>query len=475
MERKKSIPKLLSFFLFFCIFLSGCNDNPQQPSGSSSQPDILDTGSSRQDASLSGSSQLSSSDVKTENHIPDENAENVILIGLFRHAYDDINKMAAQFNQDQSQYKVELKQYDNYTAFITDILRRQGADIFSLWEMPVEALTQKGILEDLTPYFASSDVVKKEDLVSPIWKAGTIGDKMSCLIPSFTFEGIIVEKGHTQNGGWTVADYFELAGEYPEGMINRDIADPVNLFLNDLMLSPDPYINWEEGTCNFADSDFISFLEELKGYSEKKYNINPSGTLAERLYKREYLTLRTQVLKNRFMSDYLHLKTMLGDEFELAGYPSVGGEPYYRMIYSYAFGMNALSDKKEGAWAFLEYLLSGPVQEKYAESAYPARLDVLNNTLQEVIDRDPKEYTTFGSYNNYTEERENGLPPFTEEDRQYILEMLDYVERPSVMVSGDVAYILLGELKLYFSGDKTAEEVADLIQNRVQLYLDEMQ
>ena len=39
---------------------------------------------------------------------------------------------------------------------------------------------------------------------------------------------------------------------------------------------------------------------------------------------------------------------------------------------------------------------------------------------------------------------------------------------------GEIGSIISEELQAYFTGDKTVEETAKIIQNRVQLYLDEM-
>lgn len=108
------------------------------------------------------------------------------------------------------------------------------------------------------------------------------------------------------------------------------------------------------------------------------------------------------------------------------------------------------------------------------EGQIPARLDLVNQILQDALDFDKEQYTGFSSYNSFTEESEEGRAAFTEEDRQAILNMIDHTKRFSVMSSGDIAYIILEELKLYFGGSKTAEDTAAIIQNRVQLYLDEM-
>lgn len=470
--RKKILPKLLAVVLLPCLLLCGCGDTSNKESGSSLQPEISKTDNPPQVTPEYKGYPTVPPVTQTANDALDANAENVITLGVITRYNDEIMKMTTRFNEEQTQYKVKVVQY-GYDDFIMDIMRKQGPDIFSMYDLAVDILAQKGILEDLTPYFVSSDVVNQEDILGSVWEAGTIGGKMVRLIPYFDFEGILVEKGYTNNGGWTVEDYFALAQKYPEGMINKDIADPANLFLNDLRATPELYIDWEAGTCSFDSSEFIELLEELKKYSKKTYDISPSGTPAERLHKKEYLTWRVQVYTLDNMGEYLHLKTMLGDEFELAGYPGVSDEPYYCMMYEFALGMNSFSSKKEGIWAFFEYLFSKPIQEEFAKGNFPARMDVLNQTLHDAMHFELNGRRYF-SYNSFTQEMEEGRLDFTEEDRQDILEMLDQVKRPDVMGSGDITYIILDELKLFFDGSKSAKDTAAIIQNRVQLYLDEM-
>lgn len=458
--------KLPATLLLACLFLNSCGNPTAQPSDVSQQ----------NSASPADGSQAISSDAPDESLTIKGEADNEITIAVWGNAaYEEFQKTALPFNWLQSEYQVTLKRYGNPDLLAADIMRGEGADLFFLRDLPVEALTQKGILEDLTPYFTSSDTVHQEDLLNPVWKAGIIDDKMTCLIPAFYFEGIIVEKGHTVNGAWTISDYLSLAEQYPNSKICQDIGAPQSLFLNDLLLAPELYIDWEAGTCSFTSDDFIEFLEGLKEYSEKKYDITFTNTPADMLYNRHFLTYRTQIMSSRYMCDYISLNEMLGDEFELAGFPGLNrDEPHYRMIYPYALGMNAFSEKKEGAWAFLEYLLSESVQEDYAAVAYfPARLDTFENMLQEAININLEEYTV-GFTNPYTEETERLRSPLTEEEGTALLDILDHVERFSVMNSGEIAYILIGELKLFFDGSKTAEEAADIIQNRVQVYLDEM-
>ena len=62
---------------------------------------------------------------------------------------------------------------------------------------------------------------------------------------------------------------------------------------------------------------------------------------------------------------------------------------------------------------------------------------------------------------------------FTEEDKESLLYILDHASPPTVLQGGAFWAILNEELGAFFAGDKTAEETARIIQNRVTTYLKE--
>ena len=63
-------------------------------------------------------------------------------------------------------------------------------------------------------------------------------------------------------------------------------------------------------------------------------------------------------------------------------------------------------------------------------------------------------------------------PPITDEQVERLLYLVENARGDKL--KDEIIYeILYDELELYYSGDITAKEVAEKIQNRVQLYLDE--
>lgn len=456
MKKGKLWARMAAAVLSCCLLLSGCGEGAGETKQSGSVPQT-------------GSSVPASQPGNEEDPEVDENT--IVVGGWIKDR--NLEKMAQRFNQEQSRYKVVVRQINNLTM---ELMRKKGPDLIDLSHCPVEEFARKGVLEELAPYFNNSSEVQLDDLLEDIKRLGTVDGKLTSLILSFSFQGIAVEKGHTRNGGWTLEDYIALAEQYPEIRICEKINDPVNLFLNDLAFAAEGYISWKDYTCSFDSDSFINLLEKIDAYSRRKYDFVTSGTSAERLRRRDYLTCRITVYPDSYMQNYLQMREMMGEEYELAGFPSVTGEPQYKLFTEYHLGINAASEKKEAAWAFLEYLLSEGMQDDQLrkQARFPARKDVLEAYFQELIGMKNDEEVD-PIFNMFTEEYQMGRIPFTEEDRAALMAMLEHMEAAQTMFAETTQTIIAEELSAYFKSDKTAKDAAGIIQNKIRIYLMEQQ
>lgn len=429
----------------------------------------------------------------------------VITLGTF----GEVMKTSAMceavsaFNRFQEQYFVYIESYSSYRQFTMDVARKQGTDLYDLsWGCRADNLVNKGILEDLTPYVENSGAVDRELIVDSVWRAGSVDDKLYFVIPSFRCSGILVEKGYTRDGAWSGKDFLDLAKKYPGSMLNDSIKSPVSQLINSLLEYMGAFFDWRSMTCSFDSDEFISLLETLKDLADYKYeDVDENATPAEQLYGKVYLTKNVLICQDEGVLSYRNIVNTFGDDFEIAGLPSADGSLRYAMRYDQIYGMNAASEKKEGAWAFLEFLLSENYQQpnppgildkdeyeiveedsdsnitwiyggSYMNTAFPARKDMLEKGLQANIDYvDEKD-----SYhiNPYTGEREKGYAGFTGKDKQAVLRIIDNAYRPSYD-TGDytILIILQEETEPFFLGQKSAADVAEIIQSRMSLYLAE--
>lgn len=466
-----------------CLCLSGCGaKNPENK-------DSETTGSSPEPTqSPAPTHEDYYSAPMPEQTIPE--GRETVTLGIFGkvNVWSPMYKAVNAFNQAQEKYFVKIEAYNNIDRFRMDLARKQGTDLYSVYMgVNPENLVTQGVFEDLTPYFEKSDAVGRDDIVDAVWRAGSVGDKLYFLIPCFICHGILVEKGHTKEGAWSGKDYIELGKRSPGSMLNQTIQTPTSQFLSELEEYMLAFVNWEDRTCSFDSDAFIALLEDLKALSSYKYEaVDGQATTAELIHGKTYLSTFVTIQMDSGLHSYREIKDAFGDGYEIAGLPTADGSLKYDLdCFEQIYGMNAASQNKEGAWAFLEYLLSEEYQQpeppNYIQDYesplggyFPARKDSLEKGLQAYIDyvKDPNE-KIFYVTNRYSKEKKEGFEGFTEEDRQAVLRIIDnsyrlFSARDSVLLT-----VLVEETEAFFQGQKSAKDVAKIIQSKITLYLTE--
>lgn len=480
---KNFLKTVITCALLCCLCLSGCgkkelDSKNKEAAGSGEKQNQPTQGEPEERALMPG--QI----------IPE--GRNIVTLGIFGKVYDSspMRKAVDAFNQAQEKYFVQIEVYNDINRFLIDIARKQGTDLYDLyWGVNADDYITKGIFEDLTPWFEGSSAVGRDDIVDAVWRAGSVDDKLYFLIPSFTCNGILVEKGYTREGAWSGKDYLELGKKYPGSMLNSAIQDPSTQILSHLKEYMGAFINWEDRTCSFDGDAFISLLEDLKTLSSYNYEpVERTDTTAELLHGKRYLSDFVLVRMDPGMYSYRDIKDTFGDSYKIAGVPTVDGSLRYSLgYYDQIYGMNAASENKEGAWAFLEYLVSKEYQQPalpndmaglYASTLagdFPVRKDSLEQGLQAFVDyvEDPAEKNV-RHMNKYTQEvTGEGYGGFTEEDKQEVLRIIDNSYRQSFGNGHALLAILFEETEPFFQGQKSAEDVANIIQSKVSLYLAE--
>lgn len=131
---------------------------------------------------------------------------------------------------------------------------------------------------------------------------------------------------------------------------------------------------------------------------------------------------------------------------------------YHRFQSFLLLGINRDSNVKEGAWTFLEYLLSEETQqwEPQAMGYFPVRRE------------------GFAQYIS-VEGIDNAGSPISaaQEEKDALQELAEHAYLDPYRLYDPLYDIILEECDAYFAGDKSIEQVTGNIQNRVTLYLQE--
>ena len=161
-------------------------------------------------------------------------------------------------------------------------------------------------------------------------------------------------------------------------------------------------------------------------------------------------------------------KELLEFAMEYGGKDS--GKESGNLIYESLLAVNQACAHPEGAVAFQQYMLGEETQDGLARdsaergvSGYPVTSDALGAMYVYAQDRQ----NSMG-YARATG-RERGLAPETLEKLKKLIESAKPVAEPDDYISE----IIAAETPAYFAGQKSAEEVCGILQNRVRLYLDE--
>lgn len=386
-------------------------------------------------------------------------------ISTYEIPWEEVTKMVSSFNRQSSAYQVELQPYESIDDFYMDLVRGQGPDIIHLDCLQVAVLADKEVLENLEPYFDASNIVKTEDLLPSIKRAGTVGGKLRAVIPEFRIEALLVDKNAVSGEGWTADAFLTLAEKNPNSQLLPHSNAYKNMILNTVLTGDiDSYIDWQEGCCSFDRPEFTELLRRIQELpTPDRERIDPLSPGYFEEYWKQF-TEKAYLVREKYISGLCSLEPESlynggglseGDYARLIGQPNGSGEPYFELMTEYAFAINSASPQKEGAWAFLEYLLSEEYQSDNARYGFPVRTDSFDAYMEKEM--------IFRTKVNVSEK-----------DREYLRWMIDHAYWKSENAYClDIRMIVSEETEALWAGDCSAETAARNIQSRVSIYLAE--
>ena len=423
-----------------------------------------------------------------------------ITLGVIEYTAD-LQEQVTYFNGVSEKYQIVVEEYcsninngEQIEAAMTrlqmDLASGSGPDLFINYAgMSVSQLADKGILEDLYPYIREDEVLQKADYFESVldyysWKGELYTLPESFYLSGFSSRESIVPED-TIEEGMTVAELVQcFASQEGNASMVKTMAqeDMLNYFLMDTYHQ---YVDWEQGTCNFESKDFIDILEVAAKYGATEAELQERWSLSmEELQKRGSSMYEPCLISSVWA--YKSLKIPEDAEVFL-GCPVEDGETSNGITFSASgdlFHINAASENKEGAWEFIrcfqlpEYfqwkmekygasVMTFPSHKKYFDRLFDMWMETETITDENGEEQEMSVYT----YSNYYagEERK----PVTAEEKEVILAMIEHAETENGGYDGAVFNIIRDEVQPFFAGQKSAEEVAAIIQNRAQLYVSE--
>ncbi len=409
--------------------------------------------------------------------------------------YDGSNLTEAivNFNKSNTQYQIKLKAYidstvewtettyeDGLARMYADLISDNAPDIIDLTYVDVPSLVAKGALEDLTPYLEKSTIANKNDFVESVLNAYNY-DGVQVTVPS-CFR-IMTLMGKASNvgtePGWTMDEVMALARKNPDSQLFQYMTKEQALQLC-IQYNNDSFIDYETGTCKFNSAEFVKVLEFANEFPDE-YNYDDDRSFPAMIQSGDVLLADLYLYD---VTEYQMHRLMFEEEATAIGYPTSDGTPGVFISGQDMCGISASCDCKEGAWAFIESTLA-KTGDNSQIWMFPSRKDQLEQLFEESMKIDymydengdimydeegnPKQYpkTTWG-YDDW----EADIYAATQEEVDEIKAMIA-AARPMSGADQTVYNIIMEEAGPYFKGQKSAQDVANIIQSRVDMYISE--
>ena len=475
MKGRQHIVSLLLIGL--CMILSACGKvgSGQQPPGSdSASPEREDGGQEAgnlgQEAGVTDREEENLPERGEAKDQPEEPAE--VILGVWR-SNSDLRECVGNFNRGDFGYRVTIRSYyeegegvseeDALLRMQAELVSSAGPDIILLnYPLDAETLAAQGYLEDLSPYFADSKVVKKEEFLEKVLDAYTYDGKLVAVPRQMVIQTLWGKTDIVGEGcGWTVEDMLALEEAYPHvplagGMSRDDFLTYCLLFAQGKQL-----LELDAG----ADSCLGQILSRAASY--------PAPSSYEQLTDRCWQVHQEEALLLDLSLETLDIFLMLpglvgGDEMIPVGYPSWDGLPRaFLQAAESPYAILAGASCKEGAWAFLEQLFAGKLDPPRAEQPFaqkwglPTRKEELEISVREELEK--------------LQKMEGHTPLFGQEQAMALLEELTAMASPYPSAGQPLLEIIYEEAEVYFEGGKTLDETLQVIENRGRIYLQEGQ
>lgn len=409
------------------------------------------------------------------------------------------------FNRGSSQYRIQVKDYseyrtqDDYLAGVqklnTEILAGQAPDIINVYNLPIRQYGAKGILEDLWPYIESDpDIGGRVGLMDRVFTSAEQEGKLYQIFDTFSIGTVVGARSVVgDRTSWTLADMQAALETMPEGCaLFNDYNTKENVLNMVLSMNLDSFVDWDEGKCYFDTDQFKSFLAFADQFPlEYDWEANSSGEWDDeytRISEGRQMLLQESI--SQFQSIQMH-KAEFGGEISYIGFPVEDGSVGSCFVVEDGWAMSAACADKEGAWSFMRQLLlpkyAGKDEDSFNHREFPTNKADFDWMVKAAMT--PSGYETDENGEQVLDE--NGNPIETsnwswgvgnsltisvystkQEEYDQIMDLYNKVDRMAGIDTN--VYNIVNEVAgSYFAGDRSLDDAASLIQNKVTTYVNE--
>lgn len=412
------------------------------------------------------------------------NKQTIVYGGIY--VPEKVKNEIIEFNKKNKEYKIEIKEYlQEYDKLNADIIAGKGPDIFDLSRLPVEKYVELGLLEDLTTYFEKDAEINADDMVYSVAESMKINGGLYYVSPNFSINTIAARTRDVGNrNGWTFSEMkalLEKKGEEislfhdEEGMPKSEI---LGYFMDTGYMD---YIKMETGECSFNSREFKDILE----YCNSK-GVNKEIDMSDAESDEMFYSIPSRIRAGKvllYVDDNLTAeqvqvdRCLFGEDITYIGFPNEDKQGSY-FVFDSQIGISSKSGVKEKAWEFVRTFMTREYQGKHLTvDVLPTRQDCFDMKIHAQMATE----TFTDEFGNIIEPLNHSwywgavelqYAPVTQEDVGIFVDLINNTKK---VQSNDyeIEDIIFEEAQVYFEGDRKLDETVEIIQKRVETYINE--
>lgn len=387
-------------------------------------------------------------------------------------------KIINDFNNSQTDYRIQIADYssDDNSQLNLDIISGNAPDIICNLEYSTYLnYRNKGVFADLYQ-FMNYDNELNIDAVMPnvITALESSGGKLNAFCTNFDVNTLVAKTKFCNKENWTFDDMLNLYDNAPESMIHLYDGISKSDMFRTMFYSMNELIDYDNATCNFDNQEFIKMLEFCNRFVD---NVDMPDKMTDYEAFSNYYTDKYRWLENdQILVETLNFYSLSsynlvkytqggGEDLTIVGYPSDNGKGG-RITPQSLISINEKCEDKQGAWEFLKFyvLKSNEIKDSEGEYSNISGIPVLTASFDKAMDVEMKSKHSASGME---------FPAYNQEEYDIVSDYIKSCDSVGTVLDDDIVAVCDEESGLYFTGEQSAEDTAEHVQNRVSVLISE--
>lgn len=410
---------------------------------------------------------------------------------------DVYNDSIKKFNSENEEFKIEIVDYsgsdDPFDQMKLDIISGNAPDIikFNTGTFIGGFNSRASIFVDFYSLMDNDKEITRNMFLDGFLEGMESDGKLLQIYPTFSLNTVTI-KDKFANGltKWNYQQFEEAYQNMPQDMIFSQFTVEnrrTSIFLDFINCSS--FIDYQNAKCSFDSDEFISAMkligENKIGLTNAQFDQTDGASMYRDDVIKAYRNDKALVFP-WYIGSFREMQEMeqgyMGEPCTFIGYPSSTGNGTYRSV-DLGYSIMANSQNIDGAWEFLKYYLFGDdTIFEFSGTGFSGLEKKYTQQLEAA-----KNYKTIINPETGEEEKEKHLFVLEADENHQVIEIEELTDeqaeeydkfvrqslKNAIKSDDTVNTILHEELQYYFEGERSAEETAKIINNRIEIYISE--